>query len=279
MSAGGDASLAEANRWVGTTEQPPGSNQVPFWDWWGCSLGSWCAVWVSYCCAAAGYPLPSIQAACDPAATGFVSCDYATEYAWLNGQVPSTPEPGDALIFSWEPWELRGGVPIITSGPWAGWVAGDHTGFFAADLGGGYLATVEGNTGSSSWDNGGAVLSRDDRYWGQVCALWRPPNFGGGATGAPPSGGGGGASTAPPATSGTAAPPWPGTYLRDFTQGGGTAQWQAQMVARGWHLDVDDQYGPASAEVCLQFQAEKGLEVDGVVGPATWDAAWTAPVT
>lgn len=75
------------------------------------------------------------------------------------------------------------------------------------------------------------------------------------------------------------APPWPGTYLRDFTSGGGTRQWQQQMAARGWTIGVDDQYGPQSANVCTQFQQEKGLQVDGVVGPQTWSASWTAPIT
>lgn len=81
---------------------------------------------------------------------------------------------------------------------------------------------------------------------------------------------------APPAGN---APPWPGVYLRDFTAGGGTATWQRQMATRGWAIAVDDQYGPASANVCRQFQAEKRLAVDGVVGPDTWAAAWTAPIT
>jgi len=80
----------------------------------------------------------------------------------------------------------------------------------------------------------------------------------------------------PPAPS---APPWPGTYLRNPTRGHGTAQWQQQMKNRGWNIVVDDSYGPASATICRQFQSEKHLEVDGVVGPKTWAAAWTAPVT
>ncbi|KAB2384622.1 peptidoglycan-binding protein [Actinomadura montaniterrae] len=55
--------------------------------------------------------------------------------------------------------------------------------------------------------------------------------------------------------------------------------WQARMKARGWSIAVDGAYGPASEEVCRAFQREKGLGVDGVVGPATWRAAWDAPVT
>jgi hypothetical protein len=94
----------------------------------------------------------------------------------------------------------------------------------------------------------------------------------------------GGAPTAPaapttPPPSGGAAPPFPGTLLRNFTQGHGTATWQGQMVARGWSLAVDDMYGGDSERVCTQFQQEKGLGVDGVVGPETWAATWNAPVT
>lgn len=55
--------------------------------------------------------------------------------------------------------------------------------------------------------------------------------------------------------------------------------WQQQMKARGWNLAVDGDYGPASAQVCRSFQGEKGLGVDGKVGPKTWAAAWTAGVT
>ena len=56
-------------------------------------------------------------------------------------------------------------------------------------------------------------------------------------------------------------------------------QWQQQMARPGWGLGVDGDYGPRSHDVCVQFQREKGLNPDGVVGPMTWDAAWTTPVT
>jgi len=55
--------------------------------------------------------------------------------------------------------------------------------------------------------------------------------------------------------------------------------WQQQMAARGWNIGVDGQYGPQSEGVCRQFQGEKGLSVDGLVGPQTWATSWTAPVT
>jgi GH25 family lysozyme M1 (1,4-beta-N-acetylmuramidase) len=55
--------------------------------------------------------------------------------------------------------------------------------------------------------------------------------------------------------------------------------WQAQMAHRGWTIAADGRYGPQSDSVCRSFQAEKGLSVDGLVGPHTWEASWTAPIT
>ena len=77
------------------------------------------------------------------------------------------------------------------------------------------------------------------------------------------------------------APPWPGTYLRcpPPTRGEDVRRWQRQMAHRGWSISDDGTYGPKSSDVCKRFQRDKGLPVDGVVGPTTWDAAWAAPVT
>jgi peptidoglycan hydrolase-like protein with peptidoglycan-binding domain len=55
--------------------------------------------------------------------------------------------------------------------------------------------------------------------------------------------------------------------------------WQTQMSNRGWNIGTDGMYGPQSTTVCRQFQQEKGLAADGLCGPQTWGATWTAPVT
>lgn len=55
--------------------------------------------------------------------------------------------------------------------------------------------------------------------------------------------------------------------------------WQARMHVRGWAVPVSGYYGAATERVCRQFQAEKGLVVDGLTGRETWAAAWLAPVT
>ncbi|MGO2860615.1 MAG: peptidoglycan recognition protein family protein [Brevibacterium sp.] len=56
-------------------------------------------------------------------------------------------------------------------------------------------------------------------------------------------------------------------------------EWQQQMQDRGWSLDVDGLYGRETNKITKQFQAEKGLKADGLIGPKTWAAAWTEPVT
>lgn len=93
-----------------------------------------------------------------------------------------------------------------------------------------------------------------------------------GATPAPPP------PTPPPAT----APPFPGrilTVTSPMMSGPDVTQWQTQMRARGWAIDPDSWYGEQSRSVCAAFQTEKGLAVDGQVGPQTWAAAWSAPIT
>src|SRR5699024_3346827 len=55
--------------------------------------------------------------------------------------------------------------------------------------------------------------------------------------------------------------------------------WQKQMQRRGWTIKADGLYGPGTAKVAGQFQAEKGLAVDKLIGIDTWNAAWEEPVT
>lgn len=92
----------------------------------------------------------------------------------------------------------------------------------------------------------------------------------------------GGSDPTPPASRpGTSAPAFPGPILIQppvrHTQTCRT--WQARMRDRGWRITVDGWYGPDSERVCRQFQAEKGLSVDGRVGPDTWRASWESPIT
>jgi len=74
-------------------------------------------------------------------------------------------------------------------------------------------------------------------------------------------------------------PPFPGRIITQppVMSGEDVRTWQAQMFRRGWLIDDDGVFGPASERVLRTFQAEKGMMVDGVLGPKSWRAAWTAP--
>lgn len=106
---------------------------------------------------------------------------------------------------------------------------------------------------------------------------------------------GGSSSTPEPPPSGGKAPPFPypsNHYLGQSSpapechsgyygdpDNSNVRKWQQQMAHRGWSISSDGYYGPNSETVCRSFQSEKGLAVDGLVGPSTWGTAWTAPIT
>jgi hypothetical protein len=54
---------------------------------------------------------------------------------------------------------------------------------------------------------------------------------------------------------------------------------QKRLRARGWRIAVDGDFGPVTRKIIIAFQREKGLGIDGIVGPVTWRKLWTAPVT
>jgi hypothetical protein len=76
-----------------------------------------------------------------------------------------------------------------------------------------------------------------------------------------------------------------GRPISDFTATERARMWQAYMAWRGWPITVDGRYGPASAAVCRAFQTECNAQgtpvgkVDGVIGPRTWAATQSKPLT
>ncbi len=51
-------------------------------------------------------------------------------------------------------------------------------------------------------------------------------------------------------------------------------KWQQAMADRHYAIAADGQYGPKSEAVAKKFQHDKGLLVDGIVGPQTWRATF-----
>jgi hypothetical protein len=140
----GSRALAEAVRWLGTKETPPGSNDTPFGAWFGSNGVPWCAIFVSYCFkAGAGY---TIAAGFHGAGCGPRGCAYVpTVEAWLRATGSwvgrAEPRPGDIAIYNWD-----GGPP-------------DHIGIVESSDGDSFTA-IEGNADAED-GNGGEVMRRE----------------------------------------------------------------------------------------------------------------------
>ena len=172
---------------AGVTEDPPGTNQVIYWDWWANGdgvvqasevLGPWCASFVSWVFDQAGAPLPPIQRD----RGGFAGVQAGVQYAVNANELTQDPIPGDIVLFSWLPISWDSGYPwVLWNGAWV--TAGDHTGIFSHFDGENYWCW-EGNTSvSGSQDNGGAVHLRP-RSPAVIIGFWRPAILA--SEGAPP---------------------------------------------------------------------------------------------
>ncbi len=125
--------LEVAREQIGVTEYPPGSNNVKYNTWYygrevSGSAYPWCMVFVQWCFAAAGTPLPFKTASCSALLN------------WYRQNMPerivSEPQAGDVAIYDF-----------------------GHTGLVASATATAVTA-VEGNTSLISDDNGGAVMER-----------------------------------------------------------------------------------------------------------------------
>ena len=91
------------------------------------------------------------------------------------------------------------------------------------------------------------------------------------------------ASTSPqPTTATTAAPGQCGDYVtagNDYPverceQGVAVHGVQVMLIHRGFDIEADGYFGPATDAAVRQFQANAGVAVDGLVGPNTWAALY-----
>lgn len=64
---------------------------------------------------------------------------------------------------------------------------------------------------------------------------------------------------------------WPPRELAYGMYGGDVVALQGLLVARGFNLSVDGDFGNKTRTATMAFQAESGLIGDGIVGPLTWD--------
>lgn len=240
--------LAEARKSLGMGE--PNAIQAWYRSRNGSDYGgnfAWCDAAVTYW-ARHSDNAAAVLPAGDRAYTVYHAQDFQKIGRWFPGTAANLDKakPGDIVFFDWGETNSIGAI--------------DHVGVIEKVLGGGRVQTIEGNTADQ--------CLRRVRGADVVAGFGRPAYD---AVSAPK-----------PAEPAATTPPWPGRLLENrspMMHGPDVLAWQRQIRARGWTITTDGYYGPVSADTCRAFQREKHLQVDGIVGPATWKATWEAPVT
>lgn len=127
-----------AEKELGQTEKPVNSNKTKYGKWFGFDGVAWCGIFVSWCYAQAGFPLPKIGFS-----KGFAGCQTAVAYFKKMNQITKTPVEGDIVFFDWN-----------ADGRY------DHTGIFVKWINDKEFHTIEGNTAVGNDSNGGTVMKR-----------------------------------------------------------------------------------------------------------------------
>ena len=224
---------------IGYKESPPNSNHTKYNVWYGMDPAKWCAIFVSYCFYVAGLPLPATTP------KGFAFCPFGITWFKNKGWWHTTPQVGDVVFYDWQ-----------------GDGVSDHVGIVEKVNPNGSIVAIEGNTSVGNDSNGGQVMRRTRS--GSIKGYGRPPYAPSGVVTPPPH------------------PLWPGRYIfltSPNMKGDDVLLWQRQMIHREWDLEADSVFSERDHEVLIKFQQQKGLEVDGKIGPISWNAAWELPIT
>jgi hypothetical protein len=152
-----------------------------------------------------------------------------------RGRFASDPRVGSAVFFAW---------------PEVGRIC--HVGIVEALRPDG-VVTIEGNTDSAGGGTGGRVMRHVRRA--NIVGYGHPIYDHATAPQQPPP--------APAAT---------GPTIRWGARGDAVRRLQERLNANGAHLVVDGIFGPATNRAVQNFQGNRSLAIDGIVGPRTWAA-------
>lgn len=212
--------LTKARRELGTSEYPANSNNVKYNTWYYGHLVQgkeypWCAVFISYLFK----DEPSLL-------KRTASCLQMMEWCEAHNLIVQNPQPGDIIFFKYATNNRRTNhVGIVES------VQNDNS-----------FTTIEGNTSTSSNDNGGKVMQRR-RTRKNVVGFARPRY----------------------------------SDLKDYkptlrkgSKGEMVELLQSLLSLRGYILVVDGDFGPNTKDAVVRFQKDHNLTADGIVGVRTW---------
>lgn len=223
--------LAVAAAEIGTKENPANSNRVKYnTEYYGNDIASskraWCCAFVWWVFKHAGYSdLFYGGKKC-------AGCTTLMNYYKAQGQLVDGPyRPGDLVFFQFDAD-----------------AAADHIGIIEKDNGD-TISTIEGNTSTSSNDNGGAVMRRL-RKKSLIMAVARPRY----------------SEEVETVTIEL-------NVLKKGNRGGEVKALQRLLIGSGYDCGAsgaDGIYGNDTVKAVKAFQTANGLTADGVVGVKTW---------
>ena len=229
-----DIVLEKAASFIGTKESPANSNNVVFnTDYYGYPVKGSAYPW---CCAFV-WDIFRMCGASHLFYGGKKTAYCPTAMNWFRqiGRLVKTPERGDIAFFN-----FSGGTEAT------------HIGIVES-VQNGEITTIEGNTSTSSNENGGAVMRRHRSL--KSCIGFGRPNYTQTNTGVDVSG-------------------FPvikqGSSRKDYV-----LLLQNALTIRGYITDRDGVFGKDTLKKVIEFQTDFHLAVDGIVGQETWGALFS----
>lgn len=223
--------LAAAQKEVGIKEYPAGSNNVKYNSWfYGKEVSGAAYPW---CCAFISWLFRGTYLVKKTA-----SCQEMWSWFKTAGRIVDKPKKGDLVFYKF------GTSSKIT----------DHIGIVKnASQWPSNITTIEGNTSVTSDDNGGSVMERT-RSKSKIIGFARPMYD----------------DAEPVVTKTTTVNVKDKPTLKMGDKGDWVKVAQGRLFVAGHHIEVDGDFGPATKNAVIAFQASYGLTKDGIIGPKTW---------
>lgn len=242
-----DKIIAKAVSQIGVKENPSGSNKVIYnTEYYGSAVSGsaypWCCSfvwWVFKDCNASSLFYDGQKTAYCPT----VESHYRKKGQWYT----SNPKPGDLVLFDFSGSGVAG-----------------HIGILEKVNSNGTYSVIEGNTSTSSNDNGGCVMRRTRNR--SVIRGFARPNYKGVANNT--------TTTTTTTTKGGNTVMIELSVLKKGSKGNEVKTLQRLLIALGYSCGsagADGDFGNATLSAVNSFQKGKGLTVDGIVGKNTWN--------